>query len=77
MALVLMNLSVAIERIPISMGRTKEVFWLGFIASWGAQAPAVILLTKCWRNDLLGLYWGMAIGYLVLAVLYGWVSFTR
>jgi MATE family multidrug resistance protein len=33
--LVLMNLSVAIERIPYSMGRTTEVFWMGCIASWG------------------------------------------
>jgi MATE family multidrug resistance protein len=73
MTLVLMNLSVAIERIPYSMGRTKEVFWFGFIASWGAQVPGVILLTKFWRNDLVGLYWGMGIGYLVLTVLYGWI----
>ena len=33
--LFLMNMSVAIETIPNSMGRTKEVFWLGLIASWG------------------------------------------
>lgn len=32
--LFLMNMSVAIERIPYSMGRTKEVFWVGLIASW-------------------------------------------
>jgi len=75
--LVLMNLSVAIERIPYSMGRTKEVFWFGFVASWGAQVPGVILLTRYWRNDLTGLYWGMAIGYLTLAVLYGWITMTR
>lgn len=73
LTLVLMNLSVAIERIPYSMGRTKEVFWYGFIASWGAQVPGVILLTKFWRNDLVGLYWGMGIGYLVLTILYGWI----
>lgn len=29
-----MNLSVAIEQVPTSMGRTKEVFWMGFVASW-------------------------------------------
>jgi MATE family multidrug resistance protein len=69
--LILMNLSVAIERIPYSMGRTKEVFWFGFVASWGAQVPAVFLMTKYWRNDLTGLYWGMSVGYLVLAILYG------
>jgi MATE family multidrug resistance protein len=76
LALMLMNVSVAIERIPYSMGRTKEVFWLGFAASWGAQVPAVVLLTKYWRNDLTGVYWGMTIGYLVLAILYSWVTFT-
>jgi Na+-driven multidrug efflux pump len=27
--LVLMNISVAIEKIPYSMGRTTDVFWLG------------------------------------------------
>jgi Na+-driven multidrug efflux pump len=59
------------------MGRTKEVFWYGLIASWGAQVPAVILLTKYWRDDLVGLYCGMAVGYFVLAVLYGWIVFTR
>lgn len=35
--LFLMNMSVAIERIPYSMGRTKEVFWMGLIASWGGK----------------------------------------
>jgi len=75
--LVLMNLSVAIERIPYAMGRTKEVFWLGFVASWGAQVPAVALLTTYWRSDLVGLYWGMASGYAVLSILYGYVTLTR
>jgi multidrug resistance protein, MATE family len=69
--LVLMNLSVALERVPYSMGRTKEVFWYGFIASWGFQVPGVIVMTNYWRDDLVGLYSGMAIGYFVLAVLYG------
>lgn len=32
--LFLMNLSVGIEKIPYSMGRTTEVFWMGCIASW-------------------------------------------
>jgi multidrug resistance protein, MATE family len=69
--LVLMNLSVAIERIPYSMGRTKVVFWAGFLASWGAQVPGVILLTRFWRDDLIGLYSGMSLGYLALTLLYG------
>jgi len=73
LTLVLMNMSVAIERIPYSMGRTKEVFWFGFVASWGAQVPGVVLLTKYWRDDLIGLYSGMCVGYFVLTSLYGWI----
>jgi Na+-driven multidrug efflux pump len=33
--LFLMNLSVGIDKIAYSMGRTTEVFWMGCIASWG------------------------------------------
>jgi Na+-driven multidrug efflux pump len=55
------------------MGRSREVFWYGFIASWGAQVPGVVLLTNFWRNDLVGLYYGMVVGYGVLTVLYGWM----
>ena len=32
-----MNLAVAVERIPYSMGRTREIFWSGFVASWGGE----------------------------------------
>lgn len=59
------------------MGRTKEVFWYGLVASWGAQVPAVYLLTKLWRNDVVGLYTGMLSGYLVCVILYGWMLLTR
>lgn len=79
-----MNLSVVIERIPYSMGRTKEVFWMGFVGSWGGQVPAVLLLTKYWRNDLIGIYTGMAIGYFMLTILYSiivlrsdWVKYAE
>ena len=102
--LFLMNLSIAIEKIPYSMGRTTEVFWGGCIASWcgkfhcvrvfddhnvifllalmrmcffcTVQVPAVIFLTTYWRDDLIGLYWGMAIGYFVLVLLYSAIAFT-
>jgi multidrug resistance protein, MATE family len=77
LTLFLMNFSIAIERIPYSMGRTKEVFWMGLIASWGAQVPGVYLLTTYWRQDLFALYCGMAIGYGVLVILYGYISITR
>jgi Na+-driven multidrug efflux pump len=75
-SLVSMNFAVAIEKIPYSMGRTSEVFWYGLVASWGAQVPAVIILTTHWRNDLVGLYWGMSIGYLILCCLYGYMALT-
>mmetsp|Transcript_16776 Transcript_16776/g.38597 ORF Transcript_16776/g.38597 Transcript_16776/m.38597 type:complete len:450 (-) Transcript_16776:2105-3454(-) len=71
-----MNLSIALEKIPFTMGRTTEVFWMGFVASWAAQVPAVILLTTYWRADLVGLYSGMAIGYIVLCILYSIITFT-
>jgi Na+-driven multidrug efflux pump len=35
--LVLMNIAIAVEKIPYSMGRTSEVFWMGLIASWGGK----------------------------------------
>jgi multidrug resistance protein, MATE family len=71
LTLVLMNLSVSIERIPYSMGRTREIFWFGFLASWGGQVPGVYFLTQYWRHDLFGLFWGMCIGYALLSILYG------
>mmetsp|Transcript_7185 Transcript_7185/g.10500 ORF Transcript_7185/g.10500 Transcript_7185/m.10500 type:complete len:498 (+) Transcript_7185:180-1673(+) len=66
-----MCLAVVLERIPYSMGRTYDVFVSGLVASWGAQVPAVFLLTKYWRNDLVALYTGVCIGYVVLVILYG------
>ena len=57
--------------------RTKEVFWMGFIASWAGQVPAVLFMTKYWRNDLVGLYTGMAIGYIILAILYSILVLRR
>ena len=61
-SLFFMNLAVAIETIPINMGRTGIVFYAGFAASWLGQVPGVYLLTKYWRNDLYALYTGIAVG---------------
>jgi Na+-driven multidrug efflux pump len=77
LTLCFMNLAVAIERVPYAMGRTREIFWMGFIASWFGQVPGVMLMTRYWRNDLVGLYSGMAIGYALLCVLYGWITLKR
>lgn len=41
-SLFLMNLAVAIETIPISMGRTETVFYSGFVASWLGKLFAVV-----------------------------------
>jgi len=74
LSLFFMNLAVAIEKIPFSMGRTREIFWMGFVASWGGQVPGVIFCTTYWRADLVGLYTGMAIGYAILVLLYGTIT---
>jgi len=83
-ALFLMNTSVALEKIPYCMGRTTTVLWISVVASWGIQIPAVYLLTDHWRNDLTGLFWGLAIGHGAMAILYviviqqsDWTKFAR
>merc|ERR1719217_1737102 len=53
---VLMNLSVNLEKIPMAAGRVNAVFYAGLAGSWLGQVPGVLLLTKFWRNDLVGLY---------------------
>ncbi|EJK55699.1 hypothetical protein THAOC_24540 [Thalassiosira oceanica] len=71
-----MNLSVGIERIPMSLGRTGDVFWAGFVASWFGQVPAVFFLVEYWRNDLYALYTGIGIGYAFLTILYSWMAYS-
>lgn len=44
--LFLMNMSIALEKVPYSMGRTTEVFWMGLIASWGGKLPVLVLHSK-------------------------------
>jgi Na+-driven multidrug efflux pump len=57
-----MNLAVGIEAIPLSMGRTRSVFYCGLCASWLGQVPGVLLLTKFWAFGLYGVYTGIALG---------------
>merc|ERR1711879_156696 len=76
LALIFMNVSVAIERVLMSMGRTSEVFWMGVVGSWFGQVPGVYFLTSYWSFDLIGLYSGVAIGYLLLVFLYGTLAYT-
>jgi len=74
--MVVMNFSVNLEKIPLAMGRAKVVLVAGLIGSWVGQVPAVILCTRYWRNDLVGLYTGVAIGYTLLLVIYGGIVIT-
>lgn len=71
-----MNLSTGLEIIPVSMGQTGNVFYGGFAAGWLGQVPGVLLLTRFWRNDLYALYTGVAVGYCVLVLIYGWLAYT-
>lgn len=75
--MVVMNMSVLLEKIPMAMKRAKEVLIVGVIGSWAAQVPLVLLLVKFWRNDLVALYTGCALGYgIVCVILFGIVVRT-
>lgn len=74
--LIAMNLSVLLERVPLSCGRTQIVLWTGVIGSWAAQVPAVLLCTIFYRNNLFGLFTGVSIGYSALDALLLWVVYT-
>ena len=74
--LIAMNLSVLLERVPLSCGRTQVVLWTGVVGSWAAQVPAVILCTKFYRNDLYGLFTGVTVGYCALDILLLGVVYT-
>eukprot|EP01062_Namystynia_karyoxenos_P005879 TRINITY_DN12031_c0_g1_i1.p1 TRINITY_DN12031_c0_g1~~TRINITY_DN12031_c0_g1_i1.p1 ORF type:complete len:533 (+),score=119.83 TRINITY_DN12031_c0_g1_i1:56-1600(+) len=65
-----MTLSVALERVPMVMGRTKGVFVMGLLGSWVGQVPGVLLCVRFWKKDLTRLYCGAAAGYTLLCVLY-------
>lgn len=63
-ALVLtMNLTVALEALTGSLGKTRHILVCGLIGSWIGQVPACLLISKFWQDDIVGLFWGMAIGY--------------
>jgi len=66
-----MNMGTMMETIPASAGRMNTTFVMGIIGSWVGQVPAVFLCTLYWRNDLVGLYTGVSLGYLLLVLLLG------
>ena len=81
---VLMNFSVALERIPSAMGKARVVLIMGLIGSWVGQVPGVFIAVNFWRRDLVGLYTGMAAGYGLLCLLFvvfisrvSWVQVTK
>lgn len=63
-----MNLAVMLERVPLSMGRTRTVLVLGLVGSWVGQVPAVFLLVSYWQRNLFALYTGVALGYALLCL---------
>jgi len=60
---VTMNLTVALEALVSSLGKTRHLLVSGLIGSWAGQVPVCFLFAKFWRNDILGLFWGMSVGY--------------
>lgn len=74
--MVFMNLAVALERVVLAMGRSRLVLGLGLLGSWAGQVPLVVALTQLWRNDLVALYTGVALGYALLDVMYAYVVLT-
>ena len=73
MTMVAMNLSCCLERVPVTMGRTKLILYAGLIGSWVGQVPFVVICTSYWRFDLYGLYTGVSLGYLLLDLILGTV----
>lgn len=71
-----MNLSVMLERIPISMGRTRLILMTGVIGSWVGQVPCVFACVYLWKDSLVGLYTGVALGYGLLVTILLFVILT-
>lgn len=73
-----MNVAVFLERVLLTMGRPKLVMVLNLFGSWGAQVPAVILLSKYYHGvqPIVGLFWGVAVGYGVLDLGFLFFIFT-
>lgn len=60
-----MNVAVFLEKVLMTMGRPKLVMVLNLAGSWGGQVPAVILISKLYHGTrpIVGLFWGVAVGY--------------
>ena len=71
--MVLMNMAVVMERIPMAMGRSTVVLVVGLVGSWAGQVPGVLVGVFWWRGDLVGLFTGVAAGYGLLCSILGTV----
>jgi len=71
-----MNMGTMMESIPSAAGRMKTGFYAGIIGSWVGQVPGVLICTKLWRNDIVGLYVGVSFGYALLVAILGAVILT-
>ena len=66
----MMNAANVLEKVPMTMGRTKEILYIGLVGSWGGQVPIALLCVKYWRRDLTGVYTGVAFGYGILCCMF-------
>lgn len=66
-----MPLSVALERVPLAMGRARLVLFVGIIGSWVLQTPLAFVFTRYlkFKTPLYRLYTGVAIGYFGVCLL--------
>jgi Na+-driven multidrug efflux pump len=64
-----MTTSDTMEAVMIAQGRARAVAISTTIASWLVHVPASFLLVHYWRDDMEGLYLGVAVGYAFLTVL--------
>ena len=69
--LLFMNLTVFLECVPNSMGRTKHTLLAGLAGSWAGQVPYTYIALRFWRRDLVGLYAGVAGGYALACAILG------
>jgi MATE family multidrug resistance protein len=68
---VFMPLSVALEKIPLSMGRSRVVLFVGLIGSWALQVPLAFTFTRylTFETPIFRLFLGVGLGYVGVCVL--------
>jgi multidrug resistance protein, MATE family len=68
---VFMPLSVALEKIPLSMGRSRVVLFFGLIGSWALQVPLAFCFTHYleFETPIFRLFLGVGLGYVGVCIL--------